>query len=92
MYMQKKATILIVGIVLMMVSGCVSPDDQYLHSTPEQTCPGVPELTYWNTTYYTETVVLDGYGQINKQKTVERMKARCSELQAERGIIPGGDE
>lgn len=64
-----------------------SADTAYLQSDISGVCPGVPELTYLNTTFFEETRVHEcsflGYcnDNIDKHKTVEKMKQRCAELQ-----------
>jgi hypothetical protein len=93
-------------IVILIIAGMTlffgylwssSEDGAYLRQPIENACPGVPELTYWNTTFFEETKVHEcsflGYcsdTRIDWHKTAEKMKGRCKELQKAKRVSENG--
>jgi hypothetical protein len=79
--------VIIVACFLSAINTVVE-DSTYLMKPISETCPGVPEIASYNTTFFEETKVYQcsflGYcsNRIDEHKTVTKMKERCKELQA----------
>lgn len=86
------AMIVIIMLLLLQQIMIGESDTEYLLKSVQETCPGVPEITWWNSPFSSETTVRSEWNNrdVDWHKTVEKMRIKCKDLQVAKGVNISG--